>query len=225
VNNLKNISNKIPTKLNTATKVYGSLDCWDYGGFVPVTDKGIVYYGGHQGWLMNEEISKFWADRSCGVTSAANTLYYMAKNTEGKSNLYPYSTITRLDFSKFQRELYDCISPSICGIPFVEAMISRIEKYAKKKDVQLKANLMNLKWNDISVGNYILQGLNKNRPVMLLTWNSKTPSLTMHWVTVTRIYEDDTTKIVTSNWGGKREYDLSYWINDSSVYKGVIYFD
>lgn len=68
--------------------------------------------------------------------------------------------------------------------------------------------------------------LNKECPVLLLTWNSPIADLSTHWVTVTRIYNNGSaTKIVTSNWAEKQIYDFSTWVNGSSIYKGVIYFE
>jgi hypothetical protein len=41
------------------TTIYGSLDNWDYGDFVPVSVSGGVYYGGYQGWLMVKLVLNF----------------------------------------------------------------------------------------------------------------------------------------------------------------------
>lgn len=219
------LSNSQILTQNSITTVYGSLDYWDYGGFVPVSVSGGVYYGGYQGWLTDEGISEFWANRSCGVTAASNTFHYMSKHVYGKSNLYTKAGITKGEFSDFQREVYDYISPAIWGIPTLSSMISQVEEYAASRNVPLTAYLDGSSWNATNVRNYIAGGLNIERPVMLLTWNSPIPDLSNHWVTVTRIYDvGSSIKILTSNWAGKTEYDFLTWVNGSSVYKGVIYF-
>jgi len=213
------------SEYNIAT-IYGSLDYWDYGGFVPVSESGGVYYGGYQGWLTDEGVSQFWADRSCGVTAASNTFHYMSENVYGKSNLYTESGITKGEFSNFQKAVYDYLSPAIWGIPTLSTMISRAEAYAASRNVSLSAYLDGSTWNATNVRNYIAGGLNQERPVMLLTWNSPIPDLNYHWVTITRIYDvDSSIKILTSNWAGKTEYDFLTWVNGSSIYKGVIYFN
>ena len=214
------------------TTVYGSLTNWDYNGFVPVTVSGGVYYGGYQGWLTDEGITQFYADRSCGVTAAANMMHYMAKNVSGKSKLYTKPDTSKANFSKYQKDVFNYLNPAVWGIPTLSVLEWGVLDYAAACGVSLSAYWNNATWNEPAVRNYIAGGLNQNRPVLLLTWNSPIPNLEWHWVTVTRIYLDntyapspDTTKILTSNWGGKTEYDFLTWVNGSSLYKGVLYFN
>lgn len=220
-------ANEIYTEPQRAiTYVYGSLDNWDYGGFVPVSVTGGVYYGGYQGWLTDEGVSSFWADRACGLTAAANALHYMSQNVSGKSDLYTKSGITKTQFSAFQKQLYDyCLSPAIWGIPNWSTLKSKVEEWADYRNVSLSGVEDNSTWNTTNVRNYIATGLNAERPVLLQTWNSPIENLSWHWVTVTRIYLDGTVKILTSNWAGKAEYDFATWCNSSSLYKSVLYFN
>ena len=105
-------------------------------------------------------------------------------------------------------------------------MIDRVESFASAQGVNLSATRNSGTWNETNVRNYIAGGLNKESPVLLLTWNSPIADLVAHWVTVTRIYDAGMgTKIVTSNWAEKETYDFSTWVNGSSTYKGVIYFE
>lgn len=209
------------------TYVYGSLDDWDTYDFVPVTTSGGgVYYGGYQGWLTDEGVSEFWADRACGLTAAANAMYYMSQNVSGKSNLYTKSNITQTSFSAYQKELYDyCFSPAIWGIPTWASMKSKVEEWADYRNVSLTGVEDTSTWNATNVRTYIANGLNSERPVLLLTWNSPVEDLNWHWVTVTRIYLDGTVKILTSNWAGKTEYDFTTWVNGDGLHKGVLYFN
>lgn len=221
------LSKNVPSSnMTQATTVYGSLTNWDSGKFVPVSVSGGYYYGGYQGWLTDEGVSKFYADRSCGVTAASNMFHYIAKNVSGKSKLYDKSGITKSNFSSFQKDVYGYISPAIWGIPTLETMISRVEAFASAKGVSLKATKSSASWTKTNVRTYVGSGLNKQSPVLLLTWNSPIPDLSMHWVTVTRLYNSGSgVKMVTSNWAEKQIYDFSTWVNGSSLYKGVIYFE
>ena len=211
---------------NRSTVTYGQLKKWNVGSFLPISISGGYYYGGYQGWLVNEGVSQFYANRSCGVTAAANMFCYMAYNKPGMKNLYTKVGISQSQFSAFQREVYSYVSPAIWGIPTLNTMISRVENYAASRGVNLKATRSSLSWTETNVRKYIAGGLNKECPVLLLTWNSPIADLSTHWVTVTRIYNNGSaTKIVTSNWAEKQIYDFSTWVNGSSIYKGVIYFE
>ena len=215
------------TVATRATITYGQLDNWDSGDFLPITESnGSYYYGGYQGWLTSEGISQFYADRSCGVTAAANMLCYMADNVSGMSDLYTQSGISKAQFNAFQRDVYDYLSPAIWGVPTLDALIDGVEDYATDQGVDLTATRSSASWTETNVRSYIAGGLNKESPVLLLTWNSPIADLSMHWVTITRIYDGGSgVKLVTSNWAEKQTYDFSTWVNGSSLYKGVIYFE
>lgn len=221
------LTNNAPSfTMARATTEYGKLTNWDSGKFVPITSGSTTYYGGYQDWLTNEGVSQFYADRSCAVTAASNMFYYMAKNVSGKSKLYNKSGITKTNFSSFQKDVYGSISPAVWGVPNLDTMITRVESFATAKGVSLKATKSSSSWTETNVRKYIGGGLNKNSPVLLLTWNSPIPDLSMHWITITRLYDSGSgTKMVTSNWASKETYDFSTWVNGSSIYKGVIYFE
>ena len=219
-------NDQVDDKSSADMTIYASLKNWDTGAFVPVSDSGGVYYGGYQGWLTDENISKFWANRSCGVTAAANMLYYITKNVSGKSALYTKNDITKASFSAFQREIYDhSLSPAFYGIPGYSTMKRKVENWASSRNVPLSAHQFKGVWNITNVRNYIAEGLNAERPVLLQTWYSPIPELAWHWVTVTKIYNDGTDKILTSNWGKKAVYDFEKWCKGSGIYKSVLYFD
>lgn len=211
-------------------EVYGSLDDWDFKKFVPISERvsssNNYYYGGYQGWLVDEGISEFWANRSCGVTAAANMMQYMATHVSGKSLLYPIRGLTKDQFNGYQKGVYNCLSPAIYGIPTINVMIDGVKEFALGQHVSLNPVLRTDSWTEANVRDYIAEGLNQESPVLLLTWNSPIPDLNAHWVTVTRIYRDNSgTKIVTSNWAEKQTYDFSTWVNGNSIYQGVIYFE
>ena len=224
--NDEKIDNQADDKSSADMTIYASLKNWDTGAFVPISDSGGIYYGGYQGWLTDENISKFWADRSCGLTAAANMFYYMAKNVSGMSALYTKSDISKASFSAFQRQIYDhSLSPAVYGIPGSSTMKRKVENWASYRDVPLRGRQFKGTWNVANVRNYIIAGLNAERPVLLQSWNSPIPNLSWHWVTVTRIYRDSADKILTSNWGKKAVYDFETWCKSPGIYKSVLYFD
>ena len=215
--------------------VYGSLINWESGKFVPVV-AGRTYYGGHQRWLLDEGVSKFYSDRSCGVTAITNILVYLAQNRPEKARLIGNiqdhvkdintHCIKKSDYSALQKSVYNRILPAIWGVPTVNTLTSRVYKFALERGVSLKVVKYTKVWTEANVKAFIATGLNKNSPVLLLTWNSVIPDLKLHWVTVTHLYETETgTKMVTSNWGNMQTYDFNTWVNGSSFYRGVVYFE
>jgi hypothetical protein len=210
--------------------VFGSLINWENGKFVPVVElaTGRTYYGGHQRWLLDEGVSKFYSDRSCGVTAITNMLIYLAQNRPEKVRLTDINTqhIKKSDYSALQKSVYNRILPAIWGVPTVTTIATRVQKFALDRGVPLKVVKYSKGWSEANVKAFIASGLNKNCPVLLLTWNSVIPDLKLHWVTVTHLYETETgTKMVTSNWGNMQTYDFTAWVNGSSFYRGVVYFE
>ncbi|MBN2259812.1 MAG: hypothetical protein JW702_04680 [Clostridiales bacterium] len=215
------------SKLLSAT-VYGALDDWDMFEFVPVRLVGTnsYYYGGYQGWLTDEGVTSFYANRSCGVTAASNMMQYMSEHVSGKLDLYTQPTMYKYDFSAYQKDVYNYLDPAIWGIPGIDTMISRVKAFAVSEGVDLDEVTSSATWNETNVRNYIASGLNSESPVLLITWDSEISDLENHWVTVTKLYGSygDTT-MVTSNWAEKVEYDFSLWVSAGSMYCGVIYFE
>ena len=206
---------------------YGELDDRTVGRFVPIPKgNNDYYYGGYQDWLTELGISQFYADRSCGVTAAANMMYYMATHVPGKSALYNQSSsLTKAKFNAFQRSVYDYLNPSIVGVPFLSNMINGVVNYAASRNVTLTPITSPAAWTHSNVLNYMKTGLNAESPVLVLNWNSPIPDLELHWVTVTKIYGDNVSMyMVTSNWGERETYDFNTWVDGSSFNKGVIYF-
>ena len=223
VDRLYTSSNIVPQSRET---IYGSLDDWDEGMFVPITNNRTTYYGGNQKWLVDEGISEKYADKACAAIAAANMFYYLSTHISTMKNLYTTTGITKSQFSAFQREVYDYVTPSPVGIPFGTVFASGVEKYASSRGVSLKGEFWDGSWNETNVINYIRTGLNKERPVMVISWNTAIPELVTHWVTATRLYNDGTgNKLVVSTYGSKFTFDFSLWVNEFSAYRGALYFN
>ena len=225
-NNIDEVSFLYSTRNNISRydDIKGALKYWDE--FIPIYSNAVKFYGGYQNWLTNEGVSQYYADRSCGVTAAANVMCYLAKNAGVRYyNLYPYSSVSKNDFSKFQKSIYNYLEPAWYGIPGVDTMISRVKSYANSRGVELTEALSSDIWTEHNVSKYIEHALNTEKPVLLITWLSIIPDLKFHWVTVTKIYgSSHNIKILTSNWGEKKEYNFSLWAGSPSIYKGALYF-
>lgn len=195
----------------------------EYKDFVRIND---LYYGGSQMWLYLEKLrSKFWANRSCGVVAAGNTLVHMAMYKMGFEKLYEYPSISKREYINFVNEIYDYLKPTVFGVYNLHKMDKGIKKFAKKKSIILESRSIVGYKDIVDVVNFIKSGLESNCPVMMLTWNNKNKELKYHWTTITGYIKDSKgSYIIISNWGEEKRVSLDEWVNKRSLYKGLIYF-
>jgi hypothetical protein len=198
------------------------------GWFVPIVDGPTLYYGGYQDWLTHENVPQFFADRSCGVTACANMLTYMG--FLGGYSGFSSPNVTDIPigiFSGFQKSLYKALHPTIFGLPSQNYLIWGLRHFFKANGIRLGACKRRGAFTYENVKNYIIEGLSNDCPVLMLTWNTPIRQLRWHWVTITGIYRDvdNHIKIITSNWGSKRDYDFDEWFYSWSFCKRVLYFD
>lgn len=188
----------------------------DYKSFVTIDD---TYYGGDQTWLFNEKhISKFWANRACGLVAVSNTLSYLSRSE--------YPPHTRQSFTNYAMKLYPFIKPKVYGIPTVSSMIKSLKKYASSKNWILTPIALIKPTNITTVVTYIKNALDQDYPIMMVTLNTKTRGLKYHWVTITGYYKNSLGEnfILTSNWGKQEIYSLDQWVGERSFYKGLLWF-
>lgn len=177
------------------------------------------YYGGDQDWLSEEkQISKFWSDRACGVIAACNIFYYMSKPAEAE--------ITKKDFVDQAVLLYKFITPRVYGIPTVGVMKRGVRRYAKTQGMDVISYSLVKPKDLMETTEFIKGGLTKNSPILMLTWNTKLPNLIYHWVTITGYYMESNNKhyITISNYGIRETISLDQWVQEKSIYKGLLYF-
>lgn len=174
-------------------------------------------YGGRQQWLQDYDLkSAFLAKRACGVTAAANALWYAWDRTEGES----------IDsFARFQAELMEFLPVRIYGIPLVSIWKRGVRKYVEH--IGQKVRFYEPEKRDLeSVKQFLFEQLSTNRPVCMIHWNTKINSLRMHWVTITAMEEEgDATWITTSNWGKKMRYSLEEIFASWSLYRRFVALD
>lgn len=188
----------------------------DYKDFVKINNR---YYGGNQSWLSERnQISKFWSDRSCGVVAASNTLYYMTR--------LEHSRITKEEFVASALQLYKFITPRIYGIPTVGVMARGLEKHVKTRKIKIEQYPLTRPTNLLETAEYIKNGLNKDCPIMMVTWNTRISNLIYHWVTITGYYMTEAGEhyVTVSNYGEKEIINIDQWIREPSIYKGLLYF-
>lgn len=203
-------------------KIIEEINIINYEKFIPIENK---YYGGYQNWLFTQSIAKkFWADRSCGVVAAAHCAYYLSKYHN--KDLYPYTDISLKTFTLYLNEISKFICPRIYGIPTLYHMKKGFIKFARSKNIKVEAREIDIKLAKQTIIKLLKNALKNNYPVIMITWNSKNPSLKNHWITITGFYidEDDNTFIVTSNWGKREVYSLDNWLEERAIYKGLLYF-
>lgn len=183
---------------------------------------GNKYYGGDQEWLSKYNYkSKFWSDRSCGITAAANTMLYITrKNGEEKIS------ITDAEYSQLMLHIYDYIKPSIWGIPTVGKLAKGLRRFSSRNGFEVTVHKYRDGWDDDKVWSYLRKAIMEDFPVLMITWNTKIRNLKNHWVTVTGLVRTKSGKryIITSNWGRRELFDLGQWVNEFSLNKGLVYF-
>lgn len=187
-----------------------------------------IYYGGFQKWLYTEKVkSKFWADRSCGITAASNIIIHMSMYKPRLRSLYPYSSLSKENFIRLMKEIFYYIKPTIIGVPTTRKMEKGLKSFAKSKEIILESRSLIMSKDIDTTIKFIKQGLKMNSPVLMVTWNSKISNLKYHWVTITGYIKDidEQNYIITSNWGEKELFSLDNLIKDNSLYRGLVYFN
>ena len=72
----------------------------------------------------------------------------------------------------------------------------------------------------------ILEALEKNHPLLLLTYNHKNRHFHNHWITITGLLEkDEKDYFIASNWAKRRIYSLEDYLLSHSLYKSLGYFE
>ncbi|MDY0236123.1 MAG: hypothetical protein RBR71_08850 [Gudongella sp.] len=182
------------------------------------------WYGGKQEWLSEAGyISKKKADKSCGVAAAANLLQYLVReNSELEKLSYGHS---KESYIELMIKLYQFLKPRFYGIPTIRKMKKGILNYVASKGGHLKAYSKIWIFCHRDRTEFIKEAILNGYPVLLLTWNFPDPQLKNHWVIVTGWEEIDSEEfMVVSNWGYKKTYSYTNWINQKSLFKGALYF-
>ena len=138
-----------------------------------------------------------------------------------------YLNISKDNFLAYSMEIYKFIKPKFYGIPTVSVMKKGLKRFAKSINLEFKSYELINPSNAFQTVQFIKRAMTKNKPVMMITWNTNTKNLKNHWVTITGYYKDLSGEnfVVTSNWGRKEVFSIDKWLEDRSVYKGLLYFN
>lgn len=189
----------------------------NYNEFVKIDN---VYYGGNQTWLsLENHISIFQSDRSCGVIAATNTFLYMIRDNKSIN-------ISKKSFLEQALDIYKYITPRFYGIPTISTMARGLKGYYRSINLEIKTSQLINPSKTLETIQFIKKALANNSPILMITWNTKIPNLKNHWVTITGYYRTTLGEhfVVTSNWGRKEVFSLDNWIKDKSLYKGMLYY-
>lgn len=197
----------------------------DNGYYLKNEDKLYINksYGGKQIWIHDYNISShFYSNRSCSVVLVANMIYYLSQADIKYKTLYSY-TYSLDGYLKLLEDLFKIIKPKPWGIRNLKVLSKKVDIFLENNNVDVEVESLRVKNNKKEAVEFIKDSIKCDRPVGMITWNSKINNLYNHWVMITGIYKkDDDYFIVTSNWGYKKVYNLSFWLNDRSFYKGLI---
>lgn len=184
---------------------------------------GSKYYGGYQEWLSKYNYkSKFWSDRSCGITAAANImLYIMRKKGE------EIQSVTDVEYTKLMFRIYDYMRPFIWGVPTIRKISMGVKHFSSENGFEVAVHKYKDGWNEDKVWLYLRKAIQDDYPVAMLTWNTEIKNLKNHWVTITGLIRTKfgNRYVITSNWGRMELFDLNQWIKKPSLNKGLVYFE
>lgn len=188
---------------------------------------GGVYYGCNQAWV------KKYSDNGCGPAAAANTLYYMSDQKSSCSNLYPYTNISKTNFTQYLETVGDYLDPSIIGMMNYSQWASKVKSFASAKGVSLSYKSYPLSSSQENCEQFIFNGLRSNSPIATL--NAHLPvsrsvsidQLKYHWITITKFNSNSAgSQITFSTWGRKESFnfDTYYAYASRASNSGLVYF-
>lgn len=192
----------------------------DSKNFVSVKKDGKIFYGGHQNWLKEKGLSKFFRDRACVVTAFTNVYFYMTGQRLVDFDAY----------NNIQYYFYRKIRPKANGVPTAKSLLNRLDIINHQFDLSLSYRILEDRLTDRSSLEekmaFIEQGLNKDRPVIFINWLSKDIEVMRHHgLVITEMNKKDGKhELVVSSWGRSYRFFLEDFHNQARTYTGFIYF-
>lgn len=192
------------------------------GSFVPVRDGEKVFFGGHQNWLREAGVSKFFVDRSCVVTAFTNCYLYLYKGGE---------SFTKEEYNSYQTRFYRILRPSVNGIGTSGSLDRRLNYLRKNYHLPLKSHSLSLYPGTglplKAVADFIGDGLLLDSPVIVFNrYSPKVKFMTHHAATITQIEETDDYRhsLLLSSWGREYRIFLEDLLEQKRTYTSFIYF-
>lgn len=167
------------------------------------------HYGVYQGWMKK---SDYFIRRSCGLAALLNILIY--------EKILQVHSIDEAGF--YLDQLSKPYLPRPWGIVRFSSLLAILNRVSPKK-YQLVAFKKPLQLDFVVA--FIQEALKKGHPLLLLTFNHKSPAFHNHWITITGLsWEDGQYQVICSNWGQRRVYSLNKYLSKASLYRGLGYF-
>lgn len=185
-----------------------------------------TFYGCNQEWTQDYKAN------GCGPAAAANVLYYMSDQKSSCSSLYPYSTISKTNFTNYLEDVCDYLDPSMIGMMSYSQWATKVKSFANTKGVSLSYKSYPFSYSQENCEQFIFNGLRANSPVATL--NARLGSsrvsidgLNYHWITVTKFNSTSAGSQITFSTWGEREsfnFDTYYAYASTATNSGLVYF-
>ena len=189
--------------------------------FVPVLKEGKTYYGGHQEWLKELGLSKFFRDRACVVTAFTNVYFYM----------FEKGFIDFKTYNDMQYKFYRRLRPKANGVPTASSLLKRIRIINHQMGLNLSYRILEENvLKKVSLEKkiaFIEEGLAKDSPVIFINWLSRDIDvMSHHGLVITEMNKkNDKHELVVSSWGRRHTFYLEDFDKSLRTYTGLIYFE
>ncbi|MBD7912123.1 MULTISPECIES: hypothetical protein [Clostridium] len=191
-------------------------------GFLDIFDEKKHYYGGDQKWFKEEAFRRV----GCSTVAAANITAYISLR-DGDKKLYKFNDMKKDNFIKHMESLGKYIYPDeVLGTISSLYFMDRVIDFAEDRGVRVKSNWITTEYDFDKLKEFIKEALRKDSPVALLMLkNNVLKEFDWHWMTVTRLFENnDKTYLNVSTWGERKVITLEdFYIY--SHYGTMTYFD
>lgn len=168
------------------------------------------HYGVHQAWMGE---NTYISNRSCGLAGLLNILIY--------EKIVSVTSVE--EAAAYLNAMVKPWLPRPWGIPSFSILQTLMERFCPKT---YRLVLYKGKFTVPEVKHFILEALEKNHPLLLLTYNHKNRHFHNHWITITGLLEkDEKDYFIASNWAKRRIYSLEDYLLSHSLYKSLGYFE
>lgn len=222
--------------------------------FVRIRDKDRLYYGGNQGWYI-EDLGK---EGGCGPVASANILAYYGLHHIGRKALFDVAErpLSKEDFKRHMNHVFDYLRPIevpkmfrgkvgamkvpvSLGVPMMFQLIKGTVRYGNNKGIKLTPVVFKEKFNIEGANRYIIEGLSRDYPIALLIFKNKhvkevlyesfnrkaiEANIEMHWVTVTAIKEENGVLLLKASTWGGWVWIPLKACVNSTGFGGMVYF-
>ena len=130
----------------------------------------------------------------CGPTNAALMVWYLAQTRPEFSALCDVGTRSKEDFLRVMNEMFGYVKPGMQGVNHAAKFACGLAAYADRRDVPLRLDWVETRRDLPFPGLFVLEALQKDRPVEFLNLHSGSQSQLdgWHWMTIIAFESDST---------------------------------